>query len=160
VALRVLWKTQFLYPALKVLVAGKVVIDVAASPVGLPVGKLKILELFRFRWRIVDCTMLFCQKQIKGFLALAGDIVLNLGVRAAWLPWGPLGRFCSIVEAGQVDQRIATPDKSVKLLDREDVEAQKRVFDFPAITAELSCSRGDEHLGVLSHFSGEILSDS
>jgi hypothetical protein len=60
--------------------------------------------------------MLVCQKQVNGFLELASDIVLDLGVRAPWCADRLLGGFSPIVEAGQVDHCVTAADKGLERL--------------------------------------------
>src|SRR5262249_26291457 len=138
------------------------------------VSNLQAFFFVGLRESFVGLAVLGRQKQVNGFPKFPCYIVLDLGVRVVWLPWRPLEWFCAVIQAGQVDYCVAAPDQSAEhfcqravsqckraLLDRENLEAQERVFDFAAITAEVACGRRDEHFRVLlSHSSLEILSNS
>src|SRR5258708_7936719 len=87
------WKRQFQHLACEFLSACKRVIDVAACLDSLAVGHLQALFFVGLHESLVGLAVLCRQKQVNGFSKFPCDIVLDLGVRVAWLADWPLGRL-------------------------------------------------------------------
>jgi hypothetical protein len=139
---------------------------VAAIFDGVPVGKLKFLFLIRLRGEFISLIVFRREKQVDRFAEFPRDVVFDLSVRAAWLVPRPLRRLRPVVKASQVDHRVAPADEAVEhlcqravgereiaLLDRENSQRQKRVFDLHAVTAQVGRGGRDEDLGMLGHAS-------
>jgi hypothetical protein len=110
---------------------------------------LQALFFVGLRESLVGLAVLCRQKQVNGFSKFPCDIVLDLGVRAAWLADRPLGRLCTSTRFPYLrccrrphNSRLLPPARQMIRRGRKGLEAGKRYFRRRAISVSVHLLMG------------------